>query len=156
MSYQQLQGKAPMHDKWNVHLGSETDSSGDPPRIWKSGSQVAGAPQLPGAAFTRSIGDSIAEKIGVIAEPEISTRTLSLPEDKVIILASDGVWEFLTNQAAIDFVMPYAESSDPVAACRALVAESYRLWMIHDVRTDDITAIVTFLENSAPLLANLV
>jgi serine/threonine protein phosphatase PrpC len=156
MSYHQLQGNAPMHDNWNVTLGRETDSSGDPPRVWKSGSQFVGAPQLPGAAFTRSIGDSIAEKIGVIAEPEISTHTLSLPEDTVIVLASDGVWEFLTNQAAVDLVMPYAESSDPVAACRVLAAESYRLWMMHDVRTDDITAVVAFLQNSAPLLANLV
>ena len=156
MSYQQLVGNAPLHDKWTVSLGKETDASGDPPRIWKSGSQVPGAPQLPGAAFTRSIGDSIAEKIGVHAEPEITTHTLS-ESDTVLILASDGVWEFLTNQAAVDLVMPYySEPSDPVAACRALVAESYRLWMQHDTRTDDVTAVVAFLENSAPLLANLV
>lgn len=74
-----------------VSLGEETDESGDPPRVFKKGTGA------PGCAFTRSIGDSIGEGIGVTPEPEILTRQLS-PTDEFIVLASDGVWEFLTNQ----------------------------------------------------------
>jgi cGMP-dependent protein kinase len=45
-----------------------------------------------GTAFTRSIGDGIAEELGVTAEPEMLTRELT-KEDKIIVLASDGVFE---------------------------------------------------------------
>jgi serine/threonine protein phosphatase PrpC len=46
--------------------------------------------------MTRSFGDGTAARVGVIAEPEMSEVSLT-KEDKVIILASDGVWEFLPN-----------------------------------------------------------
>jgi serine/threonine protein phosphatase PrpC len=44
--------------------------------------------------MTRSFGDMVAAKVGVNAEPETSEIDL-MPEDRVIVLASDGVWEFL-------------------------------------------------------------
>ena len=46
--------------------------------------------------MTRSFGDKVAASVGVLAEPEVSELTLS-KEDKVLVLASDGVWEFLKN-----------------------------------------------------------
>jgi serine/threonine protein phosphatase PrpC len=51
----------------------------------------------PGLAMTRSFGDSTACRVGVNAVPEIKMFDLE-PEDKIIVLASDGVWEFLDNQ----------------------------------------------------------
>ena len=35
-----------------------------------------------------------------------------------------------------------AEHIDPCNACAAIVAESYRLWLHYETRTDDITIIV--------------
>lgn len=35
--------------------------------------------------------------MGVIAEPEIYTFELTA-DDKIIIIASDGIWEFLSNR----------------------------------------------------------
>jgi serine/threonine protein phosphatase PrpC len=46
--------------------------------------------------MTRSMGDTAASKVGVIAEPEIIEYDLT-HEDKMIVMASDGVWEFMTN-----------------------------------------------------------
>jgi serine/threonine protein phosphatase PrpC len=46
-----------------------------------------------------------AERIGVIAEPETVMRLLQ-PGMRVVVLASDGVFEFLKNQAVIDLVRP--------------------------------------------------
>ena len=46
--------------------------------------------------MTRSFGDATAARVGVNAIPEISLVDLT-PEDKIIVLASDGVWEFLDN-----------------------------------------------------------
>ena len=67
--------------------------------------------------------------------------------DRFLMLASDGVWEFLTNQSVADLVIKF---TDPLAACRAVVAESYRLWLQYDNRTDDITMILAFIEHHKP------
>ena len=40
------------------------------------------------------------------AVPEVKIFTLT-PEDKIIVLASDGVWEFLTNQQVAKIVYPF-------------------------------------------------
>ena len=50
----------------------------------------------PGCAFTRSIGDQVGESVGVFAEPELLKKQL-VGTDKFIIVASDGVWEFMTD-----------------------------------------------------------
>ena len=46
--------------------------------------------------MTRSIGDNAGREAGVSAEPEVYESVLSL-EDKFIVIASDGVWDFLEN-----------------------------------------------------------
>lgn len=51
---------------------------------------------IPGLAMSRSFGDIVASQAGVICEPEILSFELT-EEDKFIVLASDGVWEFLDN-----------------------------------------------------------
>ena len=61
---------------------------------------------LPGLAMTRSLGDGIAQTVGVTCEPEIWEFELK-SEDQYIILASDGVWEFISNQEAIDITQGY-------------------------------------------------
>jgi CRP-like cAMP-binding protein len=78
----------------------------------------------------------------VFAEPEMLTREVT-ENDKIIVLASDGVFEFLTNQTVIDMC---AKFSDPLEACHAVVAESYELWLQYDIRTDDITMICIFVD----------
>lgn len=45
------------------------------------------------------------------AEPSICTRVLSL-QDQFVIFASDGLWEHLTNQQAVDIVY-----KNPRAVC---------------------------------------
>jgi serine/threonine protein phosphatase PrpC len=52
---------------------------------------------LPGLAMSRSLGDRVAQQCGVTAEPEVSQYDIK-PEDKFMVIASDGVWEFLSNQ----------------------------------------------------------
>lgn len=50
----------------------------------------------PGLAMSRSLGDMIAHSVGCSCEPDI-THTVLGSKDKIIVVASDGVWEFLTN-----------------------------------------------------------
>lgn len=106
----------------DLTLGEDIDQGGDPPRIW------AKVGEYPGTAFSRSFGDSLAEEVGVTAEPEVLVREVR-PQDKYVILASDGVFEFLTNQVVADIV---GAAADPMAACRAVVGQAYDMWMRHD------------------------
>jgi serine/threonine protein phosphatase PrpC len=52
---------------------------------------------MPGLAMTRSFGDRVAHSVGVSAEPETLEFTLGA-NDKYMVIASDGVWEFLSNE----------------------------------------------------------
>jgi len=61
-----------------------------PLRVWLEKEDI------PGLAMTRSFGDEVAARVGVVAEPEILELDLG-QEDKFMVLASDGVWEFITN-----------------------------------------------------------
>lgn len=50
----------------------------------------------PGLAMARSLGDKAGREVGVISDPDIY-EVLIKEEDRFIVIASDGVWEFLTN-----------------------------------------------------------
>uniref|UniRef100_A0A7S4AAN9 cGMP-dependent protein kinase n=1 Tax=Pseudo-nitzschia australis TaxID=44445 RepID=A0A7S4AAN9_9STRA len=144
LSMDQLEGLEPIHnrdddpdnDEGDIELGEEIDEGGDPPRVWSPKGDY------PGTAFTRSLGDAMAEDLGVFAEPEMLTQEIK-SEDRMIVIASDGVFEFLTNQSVIDICTKF---TDPLEACRAVVAESYELWLQYELRTDDITMICMFVE----------
>jgi len=137
----QMEGIAPMHDDWGeVNLGEDIDEEGDPPRVWCQDHDY------PGTAFSRSLGDTAGEHVGVSAEPEILTKRVT-KGDEILVIASDGVFEFLTNQRVIEIC---AESKDPLEACDKLLAASYERWLEYELRTDDITCIVLFMKNGKP------
>jgi cGMP-dependent protein kinase len=46
--------------------------------------------------MSRSLGDTIAHSVGCAAEPDITYTALN-PQDRIVMLASDGIWEFLSN-----------------------------------------------------------
>ena len=91
-----------------------------------------------GCAFSRSIGDDIAESLGVIGEPEFMTCPIR-DEHKMFILGSDGIFDFISNEEVVDIVKGYEDVSE---ACRALVGLAYARWIDSEERTDDITVIV--------------
>jgi protein phosphatase 1L len=75
-------------------------------RIQARGGQVTfnfGVPRVNGAlAVSRAFGDRNLHKF-ISAEPEISTQILT-EKDEFIILATDGVWDVIRNQEAVDIV----------------------------------------------------
>lgn len=80
-----------------LKLGGRIDRQKDymgnpigPYRVWMQNIE------LPGLAMTRSFGDKIGVQAGVISEPEILEFKIE-NEDKIIVVASDGVWEYLSN-----------------------------------------------------------
>ena len=69
---------------------------------------------------------------------------------KCMVLATDGLWEFVSNQSVCDRVR---EFDDPLSASKALLTEAYSLWLQFEVATDDITIIVAYIdtpEGAAP------
>jgi len=64
--------------------------------------------EIPGLAMSRSFGDRVAHSVGVSAEAETWDFTLGL-HDKFLVIASDGVWEFLSNEDVANIVLPYYE-----------------------------------------------
>lgn len=51
----------------------------------------------PGLAMSRSVGDHVAHRVGVISTPEIIGHTISKC-DRYIILGTDGLFEWLSNE----------------------------------------------------------
>ena len=91
----------------------------------------------PGLAMSRSIGDLVAGNLGVTCDPgnfilnkksEILEFDIN-EETKYIVIASDGVWEFLDNYRVMNIVNPYYFKNDPEGACQALIKESTDWWV---------------------------
>lgn len=105
LTLDQIEGlKNPDVQCWDTEEGDD----GDPPRLWVPNGMY------PGTAFTRSIGDSIAESIGVVGNPEIVAFELTA-DHPFFVLASDGVFEFLSSQAVVDMVRYFLMYSSFVA-----------------------------------------
>jgi len=115
----------------------EDGEKSGPFRVWKKGEAY------PGIAMSRSIGDFIASKLGVIPEPKFLEEKID-KDTKFIVVASDGVWEFLDNETVKNMVMPYYEKKDPIGACKELIKKSTEFWNQEDIVVDDITCIVVF------------
>merc|ERR1712159_503025 len=94
-------------------------------------------------AMSRSIGDLRFTAAGVSHEPEVTFTTLA-DEDEWLIMATDGIWEFITNQEAAEIVRQH---DDATMACRSLIARAKQLWLEEegDYR-DDITVTVVKLQ----------
>lgn len=85
-------------------------------------------------------------QVGVIALPEVTEYELTTT-DEFLVLASDGIWEFIDNQEAAEVVQGhFDEGKDAAGACKGLIELANRRWseMVGDYR-DDITATIVRL-----------
>ena len=64
--------------------------------------------------------------VGVIPEPEVKTFEVE-PQDRFIIMASDGVWEFISSQEAVDIVQG-SISKGMHDACQELIETAAARW----------------------------
>ena len=110
-----------------------------PQRVWIKEEEV------PGLAMTRSFGDRVAASVGVISEPEIKEFDFT-EDDKYMIIASDGIWEFISSQECIDIIKSYYESNDLKGCCEYLYQESSKRWLKEEEVIDDTTLILVFFE----------
>ena len=111
-----------------------------PNRVWLKDCDI------PGLAMTRNIGDNVAHSVGVISEPEIIKYEFN-GNEKFIILASDGIWEYIDSDECVNIVKDFYENDmDAIGALNSLVKEAFNRWKNMEDSIDDITAIVIFFE----------
>ena len=110
-----------------------------PQRVWIKEDEV------PGLAMTRSFGDRMAATVGVISEPEIKEYIFN-PNDKFMIIASDGIWEFISSQECINIIKEFYNNNDIKGCCEFLYQESSKRWLKEEEVIDDTTMIIVFFE----------
>ena len=123
----------------NISKGKdEFGNSGGIMRIWKTDGNI-------GLALTRSFGDEIMSKVGVICEPEIKQFFLG-KDDKFIIIGTDGLWEYISSEECVNMVKDFFLKNDIQGAGNLLLKEASKRWIVEQDVVDDITIILIFLE----------
>ncbi|KXZ55286.1 hypothetical protein GPECTOR_3g422 [Gonium pectorale] len=105
------------------------------PRLW-----LAHLPS-PGLLLSRSIGDDMATSVGCTARPEVTFMALRPFLDQYLIIASDGVWDVLSNDTVAQLV---SDAADPEAGCQAVLEAALVEWE-ERLAADNISIIVVQL-----------
>jgi len=99
---------------------------------------------FPGLAMSRSIGDMLCRDLGVISEPTFSVYDIT-EQDEFILLCSDGVWEFMSNEDAISLVAGMGRTKVAEAA-EQLAKKAWARWIQSEGDVvDDITVMIAYL-----------
>ncbi|XP_058740545.1 probable protein phosphatase 2C 34 [Vicia villosa] len=102
--------------------------------------------ESPGLAMSRAFGDYCLKEYGLISVPEVTQRNIS-SKDQFVILASDGVWDVISNQEAVDIV---SSTEDKAKSAKCLVQCAVHAWKRkrRGIAIDDISAICLFFHSS--------
>lgn len=82
-----------------------------------------------GLAMARSIGDYAVKAVGVIPVPEV-TKYEFQSEDKFTILASDGVWEFISSQVSLNSLSSVIRLKNITISSLLILHRCRRLWTL--------------------------
>ena len=121
-----------------AYLDEDTGEFYGPPRVWIKNLDY------PGIAMSRSMGDSVAASIGVISVPDV-TETILRPQDKFIVMGSDGLFEFLSNDDVLRITSGYWKKHECDKGCMALARIADERWRKNEDSIDDITCICIFI-----------
>ena len=99
--------------------------------------------EQPGLAMSRSFGDTKAKSCGVIPFPDIIEYDLKY-NYKYMVICSDGVWEFLSNEDVMKMGDKYFYQNDINEFCNQLLKRSTEIWEKEENYMDDITVVIVF------------
>lgn len=106
--------------------------------------------RYPGLNMSRCLGDLLGHAdAGVSCEPEITERMIE-EKDHILLLCSDGVWEFINPQEAAEIVADFP-SSKAMQGADKLAKEAWDRWIKEEggAVVDDITAVLVYLNEPA-------
>lgn len=109
-------------------------------RIWRPNGET------PGLALSRALGDFCLKDFGLISVPDVTQRIIT-SRDKFVILATDGVWDVISNQEAVQIV---SSTADREKSAKMLVEFAVGAWKHkkQGFAMDDISAICLFFHTS--------
>ena len=81
----------------------------------------------PGLAISRTMGDHAVKGIGVIPTPEVYRMSVDMSKKPFLLLATDGIWEFLDAHLVAAATAEALMTSTPYDAIRSL-AEACEAW----------------------------
>ncbi|KAL8553906.1 hypothetical protein ACS0TY_002246 [Phlomoides rotata] len=102
--------------------------------------------EAPGLAMSRAFGDYCVKDFGLISVPEV-TQTHITTKDQFVVLATDGVWDVVSNQEAVQIV---SRTKDRAKSAKHLVKCAAHAWRKkrRGIAMDDISAVVLFFHSS--------
>ncbi|XP_027363656.1 probable protein phosphatase 2C 33 [Abrus precatorius] len=100
----------------------------------------------PGLAMARAFGDFCLKDFGVISVPDVSYHRLT-EEDQFVVLATDGVWDVLSNQEVVSIVA----STPRYCAARILVESAVQAWRtkMPTSKADDCSVVCLFFDSDS-------
>lgn len=100
-----------------------------------------------GLALSRAFGDHCMKEFGLISEPGVTQRHIT-SRDQFVILATDGVWDVISNEEAVQIVSSAPEREK---SAKRLVKEAARAWKCKrpGIAMDDISAICMYFHSSS-------
>ncbi|PUZ74737.1 hypothetical protein GQ55_1G089600 [Panicum hallii var. hallii] len=108
-------------------------------RVWLPGEDC------PGLAMARSLGDFRLKRHGVVSEPQVAHRRVERG-DLFIILATDGVWDVLSNEEVVSIVCATPRKQHASKAVAEAAAQRWRT-RYPSSRVDDCSAVCLFLRD---------
>ena len=112
-----------------------------PQRVWYKGRVY------PGLSISRSFGDFISEPLGVFSIPDIKQFDIDYKTAKIIVIATDGIWEFLSNEKVRDIIMPYYNENNIHGCIYKLIDMASKIWNIKNPKyIDDLSVILLFFK----------
>ncbi|CAN8269822.1 unnamed protein product [Cochlearia groenlandica] len=100
----------------------------------------------PGLAMARAFGDFCLKDFGLISVPDVTFRRLT-DKDEFVVLATDGIWDVLSNEDVVTIV---ASAPSRFSAARAVVETAVRAWRYKypTSRVDDCAVVCLYLDSN--------
>ena len=112
-----------------------------PERVWNPKYSEHPAP---GLMMSRSIGDFAGKEVGVSCRPDVIDIWHD-PSLKFLVLASDGVWEVLSDVEVGEIVRQFLTSRDRIECARIVLEHANHRWSFKsNSYRDDMSVIVVF------------
>ena len=97
--------------------------------------------------ISRCIGNLAAEDLGVIPGPEIIESDLRLNKGKYIVMGTESLWRYLSEDEVGEIVGKHFSSTNSDMACKELIDLAKERWKNDIGGYDDISVIVIFIDS---------
>lgn len=121
----------------------QTSANQETERVWTGGAHAEY-----GLAMSRSLGDFVLKKWGVVSEPEVIHTTFSR-NDVFFCLATDGVWDVIEPQELVSTVTDCISTNPPVKPAAYVVGHTSKLWQMQfpGCYVDDSTLLIAIVNH---------